>query len=345
MKIRYIVCACLAAAIAPVFAVSPTQPGTGPGAGTRYATDAYPGFDSEEEMVKPSRKEPRLFGWINGPKKDSAAGQFEYCKELVADESYSKAAKHLDALVREWPTAKEAPQAQLMLAQLLLEKIDDLEAAFAEYRYLLDFYSLQCDYNAIADKLYEVAQKMRVEGKTIVFFRFRNTVDVRRAFECCVLRAPGAVWTPDAMLTIAELREEEGKFTEAIKVYENLRNIYPNGEQSRTSLYCEAKVRMEVLREHEYNRSRCRDTIAFLKLAEKGCDDRHRAEVLQWLDEARGMLEKEAFLAAKFYDSKTRTARSAINAYESFLAEFPSGAHAEEVKARLDELKTNGGSK
>jgi TolA-binding protein len=345
VKIRYILCACLAAAIAPVFAASPTQPGTGPGAGARYATDAYPGFDSEEEMVKPSRKEPRLFGWINGPKKESAAEQLAYCKELVADESYSKAVKHLDALVREWPTAAEAPQAQLMLAQLLLEKIDDLEEAFAEYRYLLDFYSLQCDYNAIADKLYELARKMRVEGKTIVFFRFRNTVDVRRAFECCVLRAPGAAWTPDAMLTIAELREEEGKFTEAIKVYENLRSIYPNSEQSVTSLYREAKVRMEVLREHEYNRSRCRDTIAFLKLAEKGCDDQYRAEISQWLDEARGMLEKEAFLAAKFYDSKTRTARSAINAYEGFLSEFPCGVYAEEVKARLDELKANGGTK
>ena len=85
--------------------------------------------------------------------------------------------------------------------------------------------------------------------------------------------------------------------------------------------------------------------VVFLKLAEKGCDDQCRAEISQWLDEARGMLEKEAFLAAKFYDSKTRTARSAINAYEGFLSEFPCGAYAEEVKARLDELKANGGTK
>ena len=332
-------------ALSTVVASSSAHPGTGPGAGTRYATDAYPGFDSEGEMIKPSRKEPRLFGWLNGPKKDGAAEQFAYCRELMEEESYSKAAKHLDALVREWPTAGEAPQAQLLLAEIQLEKLDDLDEAFAEYRYLLDFYSLQCDYNAIADKLYQVAQKMREEGKTVLFFRFRNTVDVRRAFECCVLRAPGAAWAPDAMLTVADLREEEGKFTEAVKVYENLRNLHPESAQAKRALYREAKTRMTVLREHEYNRSRSRDTIAFLKLAETGCEEQFAAEVSRWLAEARAVLERESYLAAKFYDSKTRTARSAINAYEGFLAEFPDGVYAGEVKRRLDELKNNGGSK
>jgi TolA-binding protein len=186
---------------------------------------------------------------------------------------------------------------------------------------------------------------MREEGKSILFFRFRNTVDVRRAFECCVLRAPGAAWAPDAMLTIAGLREEEGRFTEAIKVYENLRNLHPESSQAKTALYREAGTRMTVLREHEYNRSRCRDTIAFLRIAEAGCGEQVAGEVARWLGEAQAMLEKEAYLAAKFYDSKTRTSRSAVNAYEGFLAEFPSGVYSEEVKSRLEELKNNGGFK
>ena len=345
MKTKFIVCACLAAALSSDLAASSAQPGTGPVSGMRYATDAYPGFDCEEDMIKPSRKEPRLFGWLNGPKKDNAAEQFAYCRELAGEESYSKAAKQLDALVREWPTAAEAPKAQLMLAEIQFEKIGDLDEAFAEYRYLLDFYSLQCDFNAAADKLYQTARKMREEGKSILFFRFRNTVDVRRAFECCVLRAPGASWSPQAMLTVADLREEEGKFVEAVKVYENLRNLYPDSAQTKLAFYREAKTRMTVLREHEYNRSRCRDTIAFLKLAAAGCDEQVAAEISQWIAEAEGLLEKEAYLSAKFYDSRTRTARSAVNAYEVFLTEFPSGVYAGEVKARLEELKNSGGLK
>ena len=343
VKAIFLGCACLVAALSPVFAASINQPGVGPGAGTRYATDAYPGFDNEEEMIKPSRKEPRLFGWITGPKKDDASAQFAYCQELMAQGSHSKAAKHLDALVRQWPTAAEAPQAQLKLAEIQFAELKDYDEAFSEYRYLIDFYSLNCDYNAIVDKLYEIAGIMREEGKTILFFRFRNTVDVRRAFECCVLRAPGAKWVKDAMLTIAELREEEGKFSEAVKVYENLRNIYPESAQALTALYRESKIRMAILREHEYNRSRCRDTIDFLKMAEASCDDRARAEIAEWKEQATRMLEDEAYAAARFYDSKTRTKRSAINAYERFLAEFPASSHADAVKIRLDELKNEKG--
>ena len=326
-------------------AASLNQPGVGPGAGTRYATDAYPGFDSEEEMIKPSRKEPRLFGWINGPKKDDSAAQFAYCEELIKDGNCSKAARHLDALVREWPVAPEAPKAQLMLAEIQFGKLHDLDEAFSEYRYLLDFYSLQCDYNAVADRLYQVAGMMREEGKTILFFRFRNTVDVRRAFECCVLRAPGAKWVPDAMLMIAELREEEGKLTDAIKVYENLRNIHPDCPQAKTALLRESKTRMDVLREYEYNRQRCRDTVDFFRLAETRCDGADKAEISRLREQAQRMLEDEAYRAAKFYDSKTRTVRSAVNAYEKFLLEYPASVHAEAVKARLGELKANGGKK
>lgn len=335
----------MAAALLPAVAASLNQPGVGPGAGTRYATDAYPGFDSEEEMIKPSRKEPRLFGWINGPKMPESAAQFAYCEGLAKDGSFSKAAKELDALVREWPVSAEAAKAQLMLAEIQLEKLHDLDEAFSEFRYLLDFYSLQCDYNAVADRLYRVAGMMREEGKTILFFRFRNTVDVRRAFECCVLRAPGAEWVPDAMLTIADLREEEGKLAEAIKVCENLRNIHPDGVQAKDALVKEAKLRMDVLREYGYNRMRCRDTIDFLKMAEARSDGEDRAGIVALREQAQRMLEDEAYLAAKFYDSKTRTARSAINAYEKFLQEFPASVHAETVKARLGELRANGGEK
>lgn len=345
MNAKIIVCACTAAVISSVVAAALNQPGVGPGAGARYATDAYPGFDSEDEIVKPSRKEPRLFGWINGPKKDDPASQFAYCEELIGDGNYSKAVRHLDALVREWPTSSQAPEAQLKLAEIQLDRLQDPDEAFSEYRYLLDFYSLQCDYNATADILYRIAGIMREEGKTILFFRFRNTVDVRRAYESCVLRAPGAVWAADAMLAIAELREEEGKALEAIKVYENLRNIHPGGVQAKTALLREARTRMEVLREYGYNRSRCRDTIDFLELAAAQSDAEAREEIVRLRGQAERMLEKEAFLAAKFYDSRTRTARSAINAYEKFLADFPAGVHAGEVKARLEELKANGGEK
>ena len=316
-------------------------PGVGSGAqtGVMYATDAYPGFDSEKEIVSPERKAPRWFSFFTGPSRDNAKDQFAYCQELMSEGSWAKARRQLDALVREWPTSPEAPRAQQLVAEIYLERLDGAIDAFAEYRYLLDFYSSSCDYGKTADRLYQVANLMKAEGKEVLFIRFANTVDVRRAFEACVMHAPGAKWVPEAMLVIGALREDEGKYEEAVKVYENLRNIHPGAEESQTALLREASARMVLLREHEYNRSRCRDTIDFLRQALSKCRQEDVSSLQEFLEEAKAMLEAEEWRATKFYDSPTRTRRSAAAAYEKFLVENPDSPHAEEAKERLSVLK------
>ena len=321
-------------------AVRAATPGISPTAGTRYATDAYPGFDREEEIVTSGKKDPRWFSWVNGPAKDSAADQLAYARECQKEGAWRAARRAYDALVREWPSSPEAPQAQLALADLYLDHYLEYENAFREYKYLLDYYSTQCDFDAIAFRLYEVAKLMREEGKTIMFFRFANTVDVRRAFEAVVLRAPGAKYAPAAMLTVAELREDDGEYEKAIQVYENIRNLYGREPEARTALYREARARMEVLRKHAYNRGRCRDTIDFLKMALAAAPDaKAKVDYEAWLAEAVALIEDEAYAAAKFYDARTRTKRSAISAYERFLSDYPASAHAEEARARLLELQ------
>ena len=308
--------------------------------GARYATDAYPGFDEVKESTHPEKKTPKWFSWLTGPKMEDSAAQFSYCRGLIAEESYSKAARELDALVREWPVSREAPEAQRLLAETLETKLKDYEEAFREWRYLVDFYSVQCDYSAAVDALYRVASVMRIEGKTIMFFRFANTVDVRRAFEAVVLRAPGAKYAPAAMLTVAELREDDGEYEKAIQVYENIRNLYGREPEARTALHREARARMEVLRKHAYNRGRCQDTIDFLKMAlARAPDAKAKVDYEAWLAEAVALIEDEAYAAAKFYDARTRTKRSAISAYERFLSDYPASAHAEEARARLLELQ------
>lgn len=304
----------------------------------RFATDAYPGFDIDGETFAPERKEPKWFAWFNGPEKENPADQFAYCEELEAAQDWSKAVKHYDALVREWPTAAEAPLAQRRLAEILFTRLNDLDDALAEYRYLLDFYSFRCDYNEAVTKMYEVARAMEEEGKTILFFRFRNTVEVRHAFEGCVLRAPGATWAPKALLTIGSLREDEGDDIKAVAVYENLRNLHYGSEEARSGMLREAAARIRILERHGYNRARCRDTVDFLVLAREVVPESDQAEIDGYLALAREKLELESYQAAKFYDSRMRTKRSAIAAYERFLSEFPNGVYADKARERLAEL-------
>ena len=318
-----------------------------PSSGTRYATDAYPGFDNEDNILATEKKQPRWFSWINGPKMTNAVEQLAWADECAAEGSLRAARRGYDALVREWPSSPEAPVAQRKLADLYWERYLEYENAFEEYKYLVDYYSAQCDYDVMAARLYEAAKMMRIEGKTLVFFRFANTVDVRRAFEAVVRRAPGAKFAPEAMLTIAELREDSGEFEKAVEVYENLRNIYYGTPEAKAAIPREARVRMRLLREHGYNRQRCQDTIGFLKLSlqTSGVGASERKELEGFLAEAVSWVEDEAYKSAKFYDSRTRTLRSAIKAYERFLSEYPASSHADEARARLDELRSQGGEK
>ena len=325
----------LAASVA--FASGPTA--TTPGPGTRFATDAYPGFDSEDNIVEAGRKTPRLFG-RGGPEKDNAADQFAWAVACVSNQNWSAARKGFDALVRTWPTADEAPRAQKALADILYTHDLEYENAFREYKYLADYYSTQCDFDATVSNMYAMAKLMRQAGKDFMFFHFDNTVDVRRAFEAVVLRAPGAAYAPEAMMTIGQLREDEEAYEQAQQVYETVRNLYPLTPEAKDSVYREAKVRMQILKDHPYNRTRCLDTISFLKLAlTTGADVSTRPDLERWRDEAVALLEDEAFKAAKFYDSRTRTKESAIAAYEKFLKEYPVSVHAEAANARLKELR------
>lgn len=336
---RVFVCAAALTALS-AFADEPQLAGVSPGPGVRYATDAYPGFDNVDEAFKPEKKTPRWFSWITGPKMDNAKDQFAWCQQCEKEGSWRAARKGYDALVREWPTAPEAPKAQQRLAEIWLEKYLDYEEAFAEYRYLVDFYSLECDFAATTRKMFQTAELMREEGKTIVFFRFKNTTDVRRAYESLVLRSAGADFVREALLTIAQLREDDGQFEKAVTVYENLRNIYPGTPEARTALYREAAVRMKLLDEHGYNRSRTYDTIAFLKMARReDLTPEMRENVNKWILDAANLLADEAWRSAKFYDSSTRTKRSAINAYETFIADYPDSPHVEEARKRLEKLQ------
>lgn len=323
-------CACALAA----------DPYLAPGPGSRYATDAYPGFDSESKILPRPQKEPAFFKWFGALESDTPEGQAEIAAAYAREGEWKKAKKAYDALVAQWPASTLAPGAQKAVADICREHLDDAQDAFDEYKYLAEFFSSQCDFAATVRAMYEMAVKMREDGRKILFFRFANSTDVRRAFESVVKCAPGAPFAPAAMLAAAELREEEDDLENAVKVYENIRTTYPRSAQAQTALMREAAARMTLIDRHDYNRPRCLDTIRFLDMAAEtaaGADERE--QIAAWRKKAAALVEDEAYRAAKFYDSKTRTRASAISAYERYLREYPAGEHAAEARERMNALK------
>ena len=311
--------------------------GSGIGGNSPYATDAYPGFDGLDDLPKPERREK---SWFLHVARDTPAEQFAYAKELAEADDFKKACKMCDALVREWPAAPEAPQAQLMYAMLLAKSLQDYDEAFDQIGYLLDFYPRSCAYSELVEYQYKLVNLMQREKRTFLGMSFTSNRILRQRYEMIVRRAPGAKYVAEAMLKIADLREQEQQYEEAVLVYAALANRFPDSPEALTAAYLQAKDRMWLVRRLAYNMSRCRDTAGYLKQTLKRLPDHPQAEEMKtWLDELAAYMAEDAYVRAKFYDSRQRTAHAAIASYEQFLAEYPDSKYVETVSRRIDELR------
>ncbi len=310
--------------------------GASTGGNSPYATDAFPGFDGLDDIKRPERREK---SWWVGVSRATAAEQLAYAAELEAAGDAKGAAKACDALVREWPTAKEAPQAQLRYVKLLAGPLEDYGEAFEQLEYLLDFYARDCKYRELVEYGYKLVNTMVEKKKSWFGFSFLSNREVRQHYESIVRRAPGADYVPEAMLRIADLREQDDHYEESVKVYAAVQSKFPGTPEARRAAYLEARARMWLCRRLAYNVPRCRDTVGYLKMTLQNLPDLEQMEELKgWMDELRAYLAEDAYRSAKFYDSRQRTRHAARTSWERYLNEYPDSPHAEAVRARIAEL-------
>lgn len=321
--------------------------GSGFGGYSQWATDHYPGFEGLDEIPLPEKKEKGLLSkWfgIGAPDGATPLAQLEIAKKLEANGEYKAAAKAYDALVREWPAAVEAPEAQHRLAVLCESHLGEYADAYEEYAYLLDFYAKDCPYAKVVETQYKLVNLLYDTRRVFMGMSFTGNRELRQMYERIVRRAPGAAYVPEAMLKIADLREQDTDYEESIKVYSTLRSRYIGTDEARKALYREAKARMWLVRRLAYNLPRCKDTESYLKLALRN-DPSHpdTEEMRRWLTELSDYLSEDAWTRARFYDTKQRTRHAAIAAYERFVSEHPDSSHADEARARIAKLKEENG--
>jgi len=336
MKKMMILAAALLAGSALQAAPAKTVAGAAPGGRSPYATDAYPGFDGLDDIKKPERREK---SWWFGVKHSTSAEQYAMAKDLEEKGDFKAAAKAFDALVREWPSSLEAPPSQLRFAKILAKNLEDYEEAFKQLEYLFDFYSRECDYQELIKYGYQLVNTMVVKKKSIFGLSFLSMRLVRQHYESLVRRAPGADFVPEAMLKIAQIREDEQEYIEAQGVLSSLQSKYPLRPEARTAAYREARVRMWLCRRLAYNRTRCLDSRNFLRyLMTRYPDLEQMEEIKTWEKELVDYMAEDAYQQAKSYDNRRRTRHAAQAAWETFLKDYPDSPHTEEVKARIAEL-------
>ncbi|MDD2456405.1 MAG: tetratricopeptide repeat protein [Kiritimatiellae bacterium] len=314
---------------------APAQSGR-PGGYRGYATDSFEGFEALEQDTRIPQKEKSFWYSV---KHDDPQQQLDHAAQMEACGRFRAARKAYEALVREWPTTPQAAQSQLAIAQLR-EKTKKFERAFDEYQYLLTHYAGHCPYDEILDRQFRIANHLLHNNRSMFGWALSGTESIRERFEQIVRNAPRSAIAPEVMLIIGSIRVSAKERREAIAVYDSLLNRFPNSEQAMTAAYLAAQCRHELAVRFNYNETRCREAVAFLKAILSRIPNHPQKDQLKaWQTELVNLLVEQNYQQAFFYDSRTRNRDAAIAAYRRFLSEFSDSKYARQVRARLSELE------
>lgn len=301
-----------------------------------YATDQFDGFAEMQADERLSQKEWSIWYSVS---EDTPAKQLAYARQAYTEGHLRRARKGYEALIREWPTSKEAAQAQLALAQYY-EASKDYERAFQEYQYLLTFYAGFCPYNEILDRQYKLANVLRSDNRSMFGWLLNEPESNRIRYEQIVRNAPRAPLAPTCMLIAGDIRREEKEIEEAIKIYDGLLNRYPRSSEAEVAAFFSAGCRYKRAKTQDSNEANIRDAITFLKTVQNIMPNHpQREQFATWATDLSKQLEESSYKTAYFYDTKQRNKAAAVAAYRRFLSEFRNSKYAEEVRQRLIELE------
>ncbi len=300
-----------------------------------YASDSFEGFEAVDQDTRIPQKEKSF--WYSVREKTPAA-QLEYGIRLEALGRDKAARKAYEALIREWPTAPQAAEAQLALANLF-ERLQKFEKAFDEYQYLLIYFAGHCPYNDVLDRQFRIANYLLHNNRSMFGWLLNGTDTIRERFEQIVRNAPRSAIAPEVMLIIGSIRVSQEERQEAIAVYDGILNRFPSTPQAVSATFLTAQCRYELAVKHSYNEPRCREAIAFSKAVLARLPNHpQKAQMTLWLNELTGLLLEQNYQQAVFYDTRQRNVEAAKAAYRRFLTEFADSKYAQQVRERLAEL-------
>lgn len=306
------------------------------GSNQGYASDKFEGFEAIDKDTRLPQKEKSF--WYSVSEKPAAA-QLAYAAKRAAAGKNKSARKAYEALVREWPTAPEAAQAQLALAQLF-EQAEKYDRAFDEYQYLMTYFAGHCPYNEVLDRQFRIANLLLHGNKSMFGWILNGTDTIRERFEKIVLNAPRSAIAPEVMLIIGSIRVSADEKQEAVAVYDGILNRFPGSPQSISAAYLAAQCRYELAVKHNYNEPRCREALAFFKaVMTRAPNHPQKEQMTAWMNELANLQIEQNYRQALFYDTRQRKPEAAKAAYRRFLTEFADSKYAPQVRARLVELE------
>lgn len=267
---------------------------------------------------------PESKRWIN-PKyaaKDSPGEQLAFAKSFLETKDYKKAMVEFDKLIKRYPKAREAAEAQYYLG-LSLEGLNKSYDAYLAYQKLIEKYPFSERIEEAAEKQYNIADAF-MQGKSkflgLDFPTSRYAIDV---FDAVIKNSPYGKYAAVSQYKIGLILKSLARFGEAKDEFEKVVLNYPESEWAEAAKFqiaiCTKETSLDVPYDQETTKEAKQKFEEFVK-AHPEAELSKEAQV-----EAAALKEKEAqsnFETGKFYE-KQKKYNSAKIYYEYVFNNFP----------------------
>jgi len=285
---------------------------------------------------------PETHKWIN-PKysvKDTPMEQLEASKLLYDQKNYAAAIKEFNKLVKHYPRAREAAEAQYYIG-LSQEALGNYYEGYKAYQVVVDRYPFSERAAEIVDRQFNIAVNL-MEGKynqskwvQVVIGGDYQVIDILRQV---IKNAPYGKHAGESQYKIGLYLKEKKLYQEARDEFEKTINDYPNTDWAKAAKYQIALT--DSIRATDIQRDQQSTSAAvseFKEFIEQHPDTELSVKAKAQIKELREKEAQNNFIVAQFYE-KQKNYKAAKVYYNAIADEYADTTWSPKALEKIQQL-------
>ncbi len=272
--------------------------------------------------------------------KSTPREQLEYALAFWDGKKYAQAQAELKKLIKNYPRAKEAPEAQYYIGQVY-EELNRPYEAFKAYQVVIDKYPFSERAAEIVEIQYQIANQMlggkNRQGKWVEAI-VGGDDRITEIFRAVIKNAPYGKYAPVSQYKIGLYLKERGLLQEARDEFEKTINDYPTSEWAKAAKFQTAMT--DTQRSGDVQREQKVTAVAldeFKDFVKNHPDSELTEQAKEQIDRLRFKEAENTFLIAQFYE-KQKNFKSAGVYYKSIWNKYADTIWGPKALGRLKAL-------
>lgn len=282
---------------------------------------------------------PESGKWVN-PKYDAKASpvdQLAYAHGFYGAGKYAEAKREYQKLLKAYPKAREAAEAQFYIGRVWEELKKYFEAVEA-YQKVIDRYPFSDLGPKVIERQYFIANLL-LEGKgkdshyaSSLLGSDYNVVDI---FRKVIKNDPYGSYAPASQYKIGMFFLQKKEYQEARDEFEKTVNDYPGSKWAESARYQIAVADAKRSAEPQYDQNVTNIAVeAFEDFVKTNPDSELSTEARAEIERLRVKDAENAYLVAKFYE-KTKQFNAAKIYYQGVISKYPDTDWAERSREQI----------